>query len=61
MEKLLFSEILDLRWKSQHKSHEDYSLEKDKFEYERMVSYFERDRDDYTRADDRAYSNPISL
>ena len=49
MPKLLFSETLDLQWKSQHKSDEDYTMEKDKCEYDRMVQYFEKDRDDYVR------------
>ncbi len=49
MTKLLFSEMLDLQWKQAHKSDEDYSMEKDSMEYERMVAHFERDRDDYVR------------
>ena len=58
---MLFSEKLDLQWKSQHKSHEDYTLEKDRFEYERMVAHFETDRDDYIRQWEFTYSNPISI
>ena len=40
---------------------EDYRNEKERISYERTVQYFERDRDDYIRSDERAYSNPISL
>ena len=64
MTHLLPSEILSLKYDAPHqraKENEEYALEKDKYEYERCVAYFEREPTSYISSDERAYSNPISI
>lgn len=49
------------KWSTPIEDHREWEQESERIAHDSYNAHFERDRDDYIRSDDRAYSNPISL